>query len=124
MLVCQLNYGTPEPDMVPWTDFISGYAQHGFNCISKLYLKRCILWVLDLGSYFPLYLKRLLYDERVEAGMEIHEGTAVIDFEFDELVANDNLVVMYAKCGEFVDSRWPFGFMKGIVFNICTELFL
>ncbi|KAL3339716.1 hypothetical protein AABB24_028366, partial [Solanum stoloniferum] len=56
---------------------------------------------------FPSVLKACSIEKELFLGKQLHGVVVVTGFDFDVFVAN-TLVVMYAKCGEFVDSRMLF----------------
>ncbi|EOY28177.1 hypothetical protein QUC31_012891 [Theobroma cacao] len=96
---------SPEPDLVSWSALISGYAQNGFGKEAILaFYEMHLLGVRCNDFTFPSVLKACTFTRDLELGRQIHAVVVVTGFECDEYVAN-SLVVMYAKCGEFGDSR-------------------
>ncbi|KAK1556850.1 hypothetical protein Q3G72_013401 [Acer saccharum] len=96
---------SPEPDLVSWSALISGYAQHGFGREAILAFEEMHLLGVKCNEFtFPSVLKACSIKKELKLGMQVHGVVVVTGFEFDEFVAN-SLVVMYAKCGDFVDAR-------------------
>ncbi|KAK0578299.1 hypothetical protein LWI29_008305 [Acer saccharum] len=96
---------SPEPDLVSWSALISGYAQHGFGREAILAFEEMHLLGVKCNEFtFPSVLKACSIKKELMLGMQVHGVVVVTGFEFDEFVAN-SLVVMYAKCGDFVDAR-------------------
>ncbi|XVF27601.1 hypothetical protein REPUB_Repub14bG0122300 [Reevesia pubescens] len=96
---------SPEPDLVSWSALISGYAQNGFGKEAILVFREMHLLGVKCNEFtFPSVLKACTFTKDLELGKQVHGVVVVSGFESDEYVAN-SLVVMYAKCGEFGDSR-------------------
>ncbi|XWS18425.1 hypothetical protein CRYUN_Cryun32bG0042900 [Craigia yunnanensis] len=96
---------SPEPDLVSWSALISGYAQNGFGKEAILAFHEMHLLGVKCNEFtFPSVLKACTFTMDLELGRQIHGVVVVTGFESDEYVAN-SLVVMYAKFGEFGDSR-------------------
>ncbi|KAL5841583.1 hypothetical protein ACOSQ3_012186 [Xanthoceras sorbifolium] len=96
---------SPEPDLVSWSALISGYAQHGFGREAISAFEEMHLLGVKCNEFtFPSVLKACSIKKDLKLGMQVHGVVVVSGFEYDEFVAN-SLVVMYAKCGDFVDSR-------------------
>ncbi|KAK3207102.1 hypothetical protein Dsin_021148 [Dipteronia sinensis] len=96
---------SPEPDLVSWSALISGYAQHGFGREAISAFEEMHLLGVKCNEFtFPSVLKACSIKKELKLGMQVHGVVVVTGFEFDEFVAN-SLVVMYAKCGDFVDAR-------------------
>ncbi|KAK9131882.1 hypothetical protein Scep_011410 [Stephania cephalantha] len=94
----------PEPDLVSWSSLISGYAQNGYGgeALSAFYEMHCL--GLKCNEFtFPSVLKACSIVKDLKLGKQIHGVVVVVGFECNVFVAN-TLVVMYAKCGEFLDS--------------------
>lgn len=96
---------SPEPELVSWSSLISGYAQngHGLEAVS------CFHEMHKLGLKcneftFPSVLKSCSITKNLSMGKQVHGIVVVTGFDSDEFVAN-TLVVLYAKCGDFCDSR-------------------
>lgn len=96
---------SPEPDSVSWSALISGYVQNGLadEALSKFCDMR-LLGVKSNEFTFPSVLKACSITKDLNVGKQVHGVTVVTGFETDVFVAN-TLVVMYAKCGEFEESR-------------------
>lgn len=102
---CKLVDRSPEPDLVSWSALISGYAQNGLGEEAILAFQEMHLLGLKCNEFaFPSVLKACTIKKDLNVGLQVHGVVVVTGFEFDEYVAN-SLVVMYAKCGDFVDSR-------------------
>ncbi|KAL3819156.1 hypothetical protein ACJIZ3_005061 [Penstemon smallii] len=96
---------SPEPDLVSWSSLISGYAQNGLSEEALLaYHEMHVLGVKCNEFTFPCVLKACASRNNFMLGRQVHGIVVVTGFESDVFVAN-TLVVMYAKCDHFVDSR-------------------
>ncbi|XP_022715835.1 pentatricopeptide repeat-containing protein At5g04780, mitochondrial-like [Durio zibethinus] len=96
---------SPEPDLVSWSALISGYAQNGFGKEAILAFHEMHLLGVKCNEFtFPSVLKACTFAKDLELGRQVHGVVVVTGFECDEYVGN-SLVVLYAKCGEFGDSR-------------------
>ncbi|XVE88087.1 hypothetical protein DITRI_Ditri19aG0040400 [Diplodiscus trichospermus] len=96
---------SPEPDLVSWSALISGYAQNGFGKEAILAFREMHLLGVKSNEFtFPSVLKACTFKKDLELGRQVHGVVVVTGYESDEYVAN-SLVVIYAKCGEFGDSR-------------------
>ncbi|KAL5576696.1 hypothetical protein UlMin_018395 [Ulmus minor] len=94
-----------EPDLVSWSALISGYAQNGLGREALLAFRYMhSLGVKSNEFTFPSVLKACSIKKDLKLGKQIHGVAVVTGFECDVFVAN-TLVVMYAKCEEFGDSR-------------------
>ncbi|KAF5764951.1 putative tetratricopeptide-like helical domain superfamily, DYW domain-containing protein [Helianthus annuus] len=101
----QLLDESPEPDLVSWSALISGYVLNGFGeeAISG-FREMHALGIRCNEFTFPSVLKACSMKKDIVGGKQIHGVVVVTGFESDVFVAN-TLVVVYAKCGEFLDSR-------------------
>ncbi|KAL3522318.1 hypothetical protein ACH5RR_015152 [Cinchona calisaya] len=97
---------SPEPeDLVSWSSLISGYAQNGLGKEALLAFREMHHLGIKCNEFaFPSVLKACSLTKDLVLGRVVHGIVVVTGFESDVYVAN-TLVVMYAKCGEFVDSR-------------------
>ncbi|KAI8000340.1 Pentatricopeptide repeat-containing protein [Camellia lanceoleosa] len=96
---------SPQLDLISWSALISGYAQNGLADEALLvFYEMHLLGVKSNEFTFPSVLKACSITRDLIRGKQIHGIVVVTGFESDVFVAN-TLVVMYAKCGEFVDSR-------------------
>ncbi|KAL0333852.1 UNVERIFIED_CONTAM: Pentatricopeptide repeat-containing protein, chloroplastic [Sesamum angustifolium] len=94
-----------EPDLVSWSSLISGYAQNGLGEEAlSAFQEMHVLGVKCNEFTFPSVLKACSSTKNFMLGRQVHGIVVVTGFESDVFVAN-TLVVMYAKCGHFVDSR-------------------
>ncbi|KAL1829695.1 hypothetical protein DCAR_0209054 [Daucus carota subsp. sativus] len=94
-----------EPDLVAWSALISGYAKNGFCGEALDGFREMHLLGLKCNEFtFPSALKACAVKKDLGKGRQIHGVVVVTGFESDVFVAN-TLVVMYAKCGEILDSR-------------------
>jgi pentatricopeptide repeat protein len=94
-----------EPDLVSWSALISGYAQNGLGKEAVLAFHEMHLLGVKCNEFtFPSVLKACSIIKDLELGKQVHGIAVVTGFESDVFVAN-TLVVMYAKCWEFGDSR-------------------
>ncbi|KAM3006343.1 hypothetical protein FF2_036375 [Malus domestica] len=96
---------SPEPDLVSWSALISGYAQNGLGKESLSAFREMHSLGVKCNEFtFPSVLKACSITRDLGLGKQVHAVALFTGFEFDEFVAN-TLVVMYAKCREFGDSR-------------------
>ncbi|CAN6689762.1 unnamed protein product [Malus baccata var. baccata] len=96
---------SPEPDLVSWSALISGYAQNGFGKEALSAFREMHSLGVKCNEFtFPSVLKACSITKDLGLGTQVHGVALLTGFESDEFVAN-TLVVMYAKCGEFGDSR-------------------
>ncbi|XP_057790697.1 putative pentatricopeptide repeat-containing protein At5g52630 [Salvia miltiorrhiza] len=96
---------SPEPDLVSWSSLISGYTQNGLGEKALLAFREMqALGVKGNGFTFPSVLKACANTSNFVLGKQVHGIVVVVGFESDVFVAN-TLVLMYAKCGSFLDSR-------------------
>ncbi|GMI72848.1 hypothetical protein like AT4G13650 [Hibiscus trionum] len=96
---------SPEPDLVSWSALISGYTQNGFAKEAIVAFHEMHLLDLKCNEFtFPSVLKACTFTKDLELGRQVHGIAVVNGFESDEYVGN-SLVVLYAKCGRFDDSR-------------------
>ncbi|XP_030506030.2 pentatricopeptide repeat-containing protein At5g04780, mitochondrial isoform X1 [Cannabis sativa] len=94
-----------QPGLVSWSALISRYVQNGLSA-------EALLAFYDMHSFgiksneftFPSVLKACSITKDLNLGKQVHGVGFVTGFESDVFVAN-TLVCMYAKCGEFGDSR-------------------
>ncbi|KAJ8448000.1 hypothetical protein Cgig2_028876 [Carnegiea gigantea] len=99
---------SPEPDLVSWSALISGYAQNGMGREAILAFQEMhFLGIMANEFGFSSVLKACSIREDLAFGSQIHGLALVAGFVADVFVAN-SLVVVYAKCGEFKDSRGLF----------------
>lgn len=96
---------SPEPDLVSWSALISGYAQNGLGQEAILAFHEMHVLGAKCNEFtFPSVLKACTLTKDLKLGVQLHGIVVVTGFESDDFVAN-TLVVMYAKCGEFGNSR-------------------
>ncbi|PWA64171.1 tetratricopeptide repeat (TPR)-like superfamily protein [Artemisia annua] len=96
---------SPELDLVGWSALISGYVQNGFGDEAIMGFKEMHGLGIRCNEFtFPSVLKACAMKKDFVGGKVIHGIVVVTGFEKDVFVAN-TLVVVYAKCGEFLDSR-------------------
>ncbi|XP_008225136.1 PREDICTED: pentatricopeptide repeat-containing protein At5g04780-like [Prunus mume] len=94
-----------EPDLVSWSALISGYAQNGLGKEALSAFREMHSLGVKCNEFtFPSVLKACSITRDSVLGKQVHGIALLTGFESDEFVAN-TLVVMYAKCGEFGDSR-------------------
>ena len=94
-----------EQAVVSWSSLISGFVQNGLVVEALLTFRD--MHLLDVKSNeftFPSVLKACSITNDLNLGKQVHGIAVVSGFESDVFVGN-TLVVMYAKCGEFGDSR-------------------
>ncbi|KAJ9565968.1 LOW QUALITY PROTEIN: hypothetical protein OSB04_001934 [Centaurea solstitialis] len=95
---------SPEPDLVAWSALISGYAQNGLAEDAILAFSEMHRLGIRCNEFtFPSVLKACAMKKDIVGGRQVHGIVVVTGFESDVFVAN-TLVVVYAKCGEFLDS--------------------
>ncbi|KAL8248211.1 hypothetical protein R6Q59_005079 [Mikania micrantha] len=96
---------SPEPDLVSWSALISGYVLNdlGYEALSG-FMEMHALGIRCNEFTFPSVLKACSMKKDIVGGKQIHGVVVVTGFESDVFVAN-TLVVVYAKCGDFMDSR-------------------
>lgn len=96
---------SPEPDLVSWSSLMSGYAQNGLGEEASLAFQKMHSLGLKCNEFaFPSVLKACSLKKDLLLGKQIHGVVMVTGFGSDVFVAN-TLVVLYAKCGELLDSR-------------------
>ncbi|KAK9064259.1 hypothetical protein SSX86_015639 [Deinandra increscens subsp. villosa] len=96
---------SPEPDLVSWSALISGYVLNGFGEDALLAFTEMRSLGIRCNEFtFPSVLKACSMKKDIVGGKQVHGVVVVSGFESDVFVAN-TLVVVYAKCGEFLDSR-------------------
>ncbi|KAI3823946.1 hypothetical protein L1987_05392 [Smallanthus sonchifolius] len=94
-----------EPDLVSWSALISGYVLNGLGEEALLGFTEMHAMGIRCNEFtFPSVLKACAMKKDIVGGKQIHGVVVVTGFESDAFVAN-TLVVVYAKCGEFLDSR-------------------
>ncbi|KAK2994698.1 hypothetical protein RJ640_029435 [Escallonia rubra] len=95
----------PEPDLVAWSALVSEYVQNGLAEDALLAFRQMQLLGVKCNEFtFPSVLKACSVKKELVSGRQVHGIVVVTGFDSDVFVAN-TLVVMYAKCGEFLDSR-------------------
>ncbi|XP_050232028.1 pentatricopeptide repeat-containing protein At5g04780, mitochondrial-like [Mercurialis annua] len=100
-----------EPDLISWSALISGYSQNGFGKEAILAFYDMHLLGVKCNEFtFPSVLKACVVTRSLILGRQVHGSVVVTGFENNEFVAN-SLVVLYAKCGGFGDSRKIFDAM-------------
>ena len=93
------------PDLISWSALISGYSQNGFGKEAILAFNEMHLLGVKCNEFtFPSVLKACTITSDMWLGRQVHGTVVVTGFENDEFVTN-SLVVLYAKCGEFGESR-------------------
>ncbi|CAI8605121.1 unnamed protein product [Vicia faba] len=99
-----------EPNtLVSWSALISRYVQNGFHKEALLAFNEMFTLGVKCNEFtFPSVLKACSIKKDLNMGKKVHAMTVVSGFESDAFVSN-TLVVMYAKCGEFIDSKKLFG---------------
>ncbi|XP_052621408.1 pentatricopeptide repeat-containing protein At5g04780, mitochondrial-like [Lactuca sativa] len=96
---------SPEPDLVAWSALISGYTQNGLSQDALLAFTEMHSLGIRCNEFtFPSVLKACSMKKDIIGGKQIHGIVVVTGFENDVFVANA-LVGLYAKCGDFLDSR-------------------
>lgn len=101
----KLIEGSQEPDLVSWSSLISGYAKNGLGEKALLaFHEMHALGVTGNEFTFPSVLKACASTMDFIFGKQVHGIIVVTGFESDVFVAN-TLVLMYAKCGNILDSR-------------------
>lgn len=96
---------SPEPDLVSWSAIISGYVQNGLSKEALLAFQEMhSLGIICNEFAFSSVLKACATRVDLRYGKQIHKLALVAGFASDDFVAN-TLVVVYAKCREFDDSR-------------------
>lgn len=104
---------SPEPDLVSWSALISGYSQNGLGKDALSAFREMHSLGVKCNEFtFPSVLKACSDTSNIRLGIQVHGIVVVTGFESDEYVAN-TLVVMYAKSGEFRDSRRLFDEIPG-----------
>ncbi|KAL6584075.1 hypothetical protein OROMI_003364 [Orobanche minor] len=96
---------SPEPDLVSWSSLVSGYSQNGLGEEALLAFREMHVLGVKCNEFaLPSVLKACAITKNFMLGKQVHGVVVVTGFGSDVFVAN-TLVVMYAKCGHFVDSR-------------------
>eukprot|EP01018_Ginkgo_biloba_P032972 Gb_02573 [translate_table: standard] len=101
----------PERDVVSWTTMIAGYVQNGQGVEAlKLFRQMQLASVKPHPNAFATVLSACANLAALEQGMEIHEDIIRSGFKSDIVVENA-LVDMYAKCGSIKMARHLFNKM-------------
>lgn len=96
---CKLIEQSPERDMVSWS------AQNGFSEEALMTFRDMHLLALKCNEFgLSIVLKVCSCVRNLVVGKQVHSVVVVGGFEPDVFVLN-TLVVMYAKCEEFSDSK-------------------
>ncbi|KAL6541253.1 hypothetical protein OROHE_010961 [Orobanche hederae] len=96
---------SPKPDLVSWSSLVSGYSQNGLGEEALLAFREMHVLGVKCNEFaLPSLLKACAITKNFMLGKQVHGVVVVTGFGSDVFVAN-TLVVMYAKCGHFVDSR-------------------
>ncbi|CAN1857798.1 Pentatricopeptide repeat-containing protein At3g57430, chloroplastic [Linum perenne] len=98
----------PEPDLVAWSALISGYSQNGYGEEAIRTFKEMHSLGIKCNEFaFPSVFKACTLTDDLRLGRQVHGNVVAAGFENDEFVLN-SMVVLYAKCGEILDSRRVF----------------
>ncbi|CAM8900353.1 unnamed protein product [Rhodiola kirilowii] len=96
---------SPEPDLVSSSALISGYVKNGLHSNALLTFNEINALGVKCNEFtFSSVLKACSSVKDLFLGRQLHGVVAVNGFASDVFVGN-TLVVMYAKCGEFLDCR-------------------
>ncbi|XP_073039857.1 pentatricopeptide repeat-containing protein At3g12770-like isoform X1 [Primulina eburnea] len=101
---CKLIEENHEQDVVSWSSLISGYAKNGLSEEALLAFRKIHILGIRCNEFtFPSILKACAGSKNFVLGKQVHGIIVQTGFESDVFVAN-TLVVMYAKCDNYVDS--------------------
>ncbi|XP_073283351.1 pentatricopeptide repeat-containing protein At3g12770-like isoform X2 [Primulina huaijiensis] len=101
---CKLIEENHEQDVVSWSSLISGYAKNGLSEEALLTFRKMHISGIRCNEFtFSSILKACAGSKNFVLGKQVHGIIVQTGFESDVFVAN-TLVVMYAKCDNFVDS--------------------
>ncbi|OVA11522.1 Pentatricopeptide repeat [Macleaya cordata] len=94
-----------EPELLSWSALISGYAQNGLGMEGLYAFQKMHSSGVKCNEFaLPSVLKACSNTKDLKLGKQIHGIVVSTGFQFNVFVLN-TLFVMYAKCGEFLDSR-------------------
>ncbi|KAL5979349.1 hypothetical protein ACLOJK_019247 [Asimina triloba] len=95
----------PHPDLVAWSNLISGYTQNGLCQEAILAFCKMHQSGIKCNEFaFPSVLKARSIALDLKFGQQVHFVIVGAGFECDVFVAN-TLVAVYAKCWQITDSR-------------------
>lgn len=101
---CYLFNNMPDRDAVAWTVMVSGHAQNElFAEATYLFSEMRVKGVSPLNSTFSILLGAAGAMAYLDQGRQFHCLLMKTQFEFD-LILQNSLISMYAKCGEIGDA--------------------
>ena len=108
---CHLFYNMPERDAVAWTAMISGHVQNElFAEATYLFSEMRAQGVSPLNSTYSTLLGATGALSHLDQGRQFHCMLMKTLYEFD-LILENSLISMYAKCGEIEDAYCIFSNM-------------
>ncbi|XP_015896770.2 pentatricopeptide repeat-containing protein At1g32415, mitochondrial isoform X2 [Ziziphus jujuba] len=108
---CHMFWNMPDKDAIAWTAMISGHVQNelfaeAINLFSEMWTRR----VLPLNSTYSTLLGATGAMAYLDTGRQFHCLLIKTHYEFD-LILDNSLLSMYAKCGEIHDAYSIFSYM-------------
>ncbi|CBI37206.3 unnamed protein product, partial [Vitis vinifera] len=101
---CYLFNNMPDRDAVAWTVMVSGHVQNElFAEATYLFSEMRVKGVSPLNSTFSILLGAAGAMAYLDQGRQFHCLLMKTQFEFD-LILQNSLISMYAKCGEIGDA--------------------
>ncbi|KAG6717364.1 hypothetical protein I3843_04G088800 [Carya illinoinensis] len=108
---CHLFHNMPQRDAVAWTAMISGLVQNElFAEATCLFSELRVHCVLPLNSTYSILLGAAGTLSYLDQGKQLHCMLIKTLYEFD-LILENSLISMYAKCGEIGDAHIIFSNM-------------
>ncbi|XVF13546.1 hypothetical protein REPUB_Repub08aG0216800 [Reevesia pubescens] len=108
---CHLFNNMPERDAVAWTAMISGYVQNEFFIeAAYLFLEMRAQGVFPLNATYSFLFGAAGATTNLDQGRQLHCMLVKTQYEFD-LILENSLISMYAKCGLMDDAYRIFSTM-------------
>ncbi|XWS49207.1 hypothetical protein CRYUN_Cryun13aG0144100 [Craigia yunnanensis] len=108
---CHLFNNMPERDAVAWTAMISGYVQNElFIEATNLFLEMRAQGVFPLNATYSVLFGAAGATANLDQGRQLHCMLVKTRYEFD-LILENSLISMYAKCGLIDDAYSIFSTM-------------
>ncbi|OMO93141.1 hypothetical protein COLO4_17113 [Corchorus olitorius] len=108
---CHLFNNMPERDAVAWTTMISGYVQNEhFKEATYLFSEMLVQGVFPLNATYAVLFGAAGATADLDQGRQLHSMLMKTRSKFD-LVLENSLIAMYAKCGVIHDAYSVFSTM-------------